>query len=218
MPSRSWSLASLRKTPGCSAWLPSALCPSCHPTLPMPREAPGQAVTSVLLCILPHWGLVVAREQHLLNGMFHACSHRGWMQWGLSTAAGYLGYLPRQAPLSQVAWGLGGFRASVCDERYTLCCQLPVFDASSICAIRCTLPTVQALPKPPTEAEMQELLRAMDLDGPAPGVTHAEHSQDMRFTFDLTVSNQSSCSCYDSLQYEGSDSSCTAVLICLSVR
>lgn len=49
---------------------------------------------------------------------------------------------------------------------------------------------MQALPKPPTEAEMQELLRAMDLDGPAPGTANAEHSQDMRFTFHLTVSTQ----------------------------
>ncbi len=63
-------------------------------------------------------------------------------------------------------------------------------DASRECAIRGTLPAVQALPKPPTEAEMQDLLRAMDLDGPAPGSANAEHSQDMRFTFQLTVSTQ----------------------------
>jgi hypothetical protein len=43
---------------------------------------------------------------------------------------------------------------------------------------------------------MQELLRAMDLDGPAPGSANAEHSQDMRFNFHLTVSSQCSCSCW----------------------
>jgi hypothetical protein len=47
---------------------------------------------------------------------------------------------------------------------------------------------VQALPKPPTEAEMQELLRAMELDAPAPGSAGADQSQDMRFSFHLTVS------------------------------
>jgi hypothetical protein len=74
------------------------------------------------------------------------------------------------------------------DEMLPVCCQMLSVDASRSCAIRCTWATVQALPKPPTEAEMQELLRAMDLDGPAPGSANAEHSQDMRFTFHLTVS------------------------------
>ena len=75
-----------------------------------------------------------------------------------------------------------------CMLRHSLLPAASVSDASSICAVRCTMPTVQALPKPPTEAEMQELLRAMDLDVSAPGSANAERSHDMRFTFHLTVS------------------------------
>lgn len=58
--------------------------------------------------------------------------------------------------------------------------QLPHQHANAECA--------QALPKLPTEAEMRELLQAMQLEGPAPGAGDGgDHAQDMRFTFSLTV-------------------------------